>query len=107
MTANLARDKAGNLRASLENVTIVLKGPKFPGNVGSAARCANNMGIGRMIVVGNRDLDREAVLQMATHESKQIVAAIRHFDTLDEALAEFTWAVGTTARQGSPPQRPR
>ncbi len=101
MTANLARDKAGNLRASLENVTIVLKGPKFPGNVGSAARCANNMGIGRMIVVGNRDLDREAVLQMATHESKQIVAAIRHFDTLDEALAEFTWIVGTTARQGS------
>jgi tRNA/rRNA methyltransferase len=89
------------MQANLENVTIVLKGPKFPGNVGSAARCAKNMGIGKMIVVGNRDLDDEAVRQMATHESKDIVEAIRHFDTLDEALAEFSWIVGTTARQGS------
>ena len=89
------------MQANLDNVTIVLKGPKFPGNVGSAARCAMNMGIGKLIVVGNRDLDDEAVRQMATHESKEIVDGIRHFDTLDEALAEFSWVVGTTARQGS------
>ena len=88
-------------QAKLENVAIVLKGPKFPGNVGSAARCAMNMGIGRLIVVGNRDLDDEALRQMATHESKEIVDGIRHFDALDEALAEFSWVVGTTARQGS------
>jgi len=89
------------MNVNLDNVTIVLKGPKFPGNVGSAARCANNMGIGKLIVVGNRDLDDEAVRQMATHVSKEIVDGIRHFDTLDEALAGFEWVVGTTARQGS------
>ncbi|MHB9096340.1 MAG: RNA methyltransferase [Syntrophales bacterium] len=89
------------MNVNLDNVTIVLKGPKFPGNVGSAARCANNMGIGKLIVVGNRELDDEAVRQMATHESKEIVDGIRHFDTLDEALAGFEWVVGTTARQGS------
>jgi tRNA/rRNA methyltransferase len=89
------------MEAHLNHVTIVLKGPKFPGNVGSTARCAKNMGIGKLIVVGNRDLDDEAVRQMATHESKDIVEAIRHFDTLDEALAGFSWIVGTTARQGS------
>ena len=89
------------MNVNLDNVTIVLKGPKFPGNVGSAARCANNMGIGKLIVVGNRDLDDEAVRQMATHESKEIVDGIRHFDTLEEALAGFEWVVGTTARQGS------
>jgi tRNA/rRNA methyltransferase len=89
------------MNVNLDNVTIVLKGPKFPGNVGSAARCANNMGIGSLIVVGNRELDDEAVRQMATHESKEIVDGIRHFDTLDEALAGFEWIVGTTARQGS------
>ena len=88
------------MNVNLDNVTIVLKGPKFPGNVGSAARCANNMGIGKLIVVGNRDLDDEAVRQMATHESKEIVDGIRHFDTLDEALAGFEWVVGTTARTG-------
>ena len=89
------------MNVNLDNVTIVLKGPKFPGNVGSAARCANNMGIGKLIVVGNRELDDEAVRQMATHESKEIVDGILHFDTLDEALAGFEWVVGTTARTGS------
>jgi tRNA/rRNA methyltransferase len=89
------------MKANLDNLTIVLKGPKFPGNVGSAARCAMNMGISKLIVVGNRDLDDEAVRQMATHVAKDIVKGIRHFDTLDEALAGFTWIVGTTARQGS------
>ncbi|MDO8944468.1 MAG: TrmH family RNA methyltransferase, partial [Desulfobacterales bacterium] len=77
------------MNVKLDNVTIVLKGPKFPGNVGSAARCAMNMGIGKMMVVGNRDLDDEAVRQMATHVSREIVDGIRHFDTLDEALAGF------------------
>lgn len=89
------------MKANLENVAIVLKGPKFPGNVGSAARCAKNMGVGKLIVVGNNDLDDEAVRQMATHESKDIVESIRHFDTLGEALADFSWVVGTTARQGT------
>jgi tRNA/rRNA methyltransferase len=89
------------MQANLENVAIVLKGPKFPGNVGSAARCAKNMGIKKLFVVGNRDLDDEAVRQMATHESKDVVESIRHFDTLDEALADFSWVVGTTARQGA------
>ena len=89
------------MNVNLDHVTIVLKGPKFPGNVGSAARCAMNMGIGKMIVVGNRGLDDEAVRQMATHVAKEIVEGIRHFDTLDEALAGFSWVVGTTARHGS------
>lgn len=89
------------MKTTLEQVTIVLKGPKFPGNVGAAARCAKNMGIGKLIVVGNRDLDDEAVRQMATHVSKDIVEGIRHFDTLDDALAGFSWVVGMTARQGS------
>jgi tRNA/rRNA methyltransferase len=89
------------MNMNLDNVTIVLKGPKFAGNVGSAARCAKNMGIGKMIIVGNRDLDDEAIRQMATHVSKDIVDTIRHFDSLDEALADFSWIVGTTARQGS------
>ena len=97
-----AAEKVKNImNMNLDNVTIVLKGPKFPGNVGSAVRCAKNMGIGKLIVVGNRDLDDEAVRQMATHESKDVVEEIRHFDTLDEALAGFSWIVGTTARQGS------
>lgn len=88
------------MHAKLDNIAIVLKGPKFAGNVGSVARCAKNMGIAELIVVGNRDLEDEAVRQMATHVAGDIVDGIRHYDTLAEALAEFNWVVGTTARHG-------
>ena len=44
------------VRAKNENITIVLNKPKYPGNVGSVARCARNMGIEKISVVGNRDL---------------------------------------------------
>ena len=36
----------------LENITVVLNRPKYPGNIGSVARCAKNMGIENIIVVG-------------------------------------------------------
>jgi len=89
------------MKAKLDNVSIILKGPKYPGNIGSTARCAKNMGIGKMIVVGRDGFEREAILQMATHEARDVVEAIRYCDTLEEALAGFTWVVGTTARRGS------
>ncbi len=88
------------MHAKLENIAIVLKSPKFAGNVGSVARCAKNMGIARLIVVGNRDLDDEELRKMATHVSNDIVEGIVHYDTLDEALSAFNWVVGTTARHG-------
>ena len=83
------------------NIAIVLNKPKYPGNVGSAARCAMNMGIDKLVVVGNRDLDMEEMKTMATHVAAYIVDGIRYFDFLDEALAGFTYIVGTTARRGS------
>lgn len=88
------------MHAKLDNIAIVLKGPKFSGNVGSVARCAKNMGVAELIVVGNRELEDEEMRKMATHVAGDIVDGIRHCDTLDEALAGFNWVVGTTARHG-------
>ena len=88
-------------RAKTENITIVLNKPKYPGNVGSVARCARNMGIEKISVVGNRDLAPEEMKQMATHFAAGIVDRIQHFDGLDEALARFQYIVGTTSRRGS------
>ncbi|HYA15601.1 MAG TPA: RNA methyltransferase [Syntrophales bacterium] len=88
-------------RVKTANITIVLNKPKYPGNVGSAARCARNMGIEKLSVVGNRDLAVEEMKQMATHFAAGIVANIQHFDRLDEALAGFNFIVGTTSRRGS------
>ncbi len=88
-------------RVKTENITIVLNKPKYPGNVGSVARCARNMGIEKISVVGNRDLVVEDMKQMATHFAAGIVARIQHFERLDEALAKFNYIVGATSRRGS------
>ena len=83
------------------NITIVLNKPKYPGNVGSVARCAKNMGIENIFVVGNRDLEIEGMKQMSTHFAAGSVDRIQHFDCLDEALANFQYVAGATSRRGS------
>lgn len=89
------------LKVNLDNVAIVLSRPKFPGNVGSAARCAKNMGIRRLIVVGNRDMPMEEIRQMATHIADDVVTGVQYHDHLDAALAGFQYVVGTTGRKGA------
>ncbi len=89
-----------NSRARLENISIVLNRPKYGGNIGSAARCAMNMGIEKLIVVGHPEPDGEAMKQMATHVAAPVLDGIRYFDTLSEALGAFRYVVGTTARRG-------
>ena len=59
-----------------------------------------NMGIDKLVVVGNRDLAMEEMKTMATHVAAGIVDGIRYFDSLNEALAGFHYIVGTTARRG-------
>ena len=94
--------KGIGMQANLENVAIVLKGPKFPGNVGSAARCAKKH--------GSREADRlwgtgTSTMRLSDRwpptNPRTLWSRSAHCDTLDEALADFSWVVGTTARQGT------
>ena len=85
---------------SLDHIAIVLNKPRFPENIGSAARAIQNMGIGRLIVVAPEDFDPEKVNRLATHAAKDVVNNIKHFNSLPEALTDFTYIVGTTARLG-------
>jgi tRNA/rRNA methyltransferase len=84
----------------LQNVAIVLMQPKYPENIGAAARVAMNMGISRLIVVRDEEPDREKMLKMATHEAADLIEGITLHDSLAPALAPFSYVVGTTARQG-------
>jgi len=84
----------------LANAAIVLVGPKFPENVGSAARTAMNMGIGRLILVCPELPDREKMLKLATQKATHLIDTIERYDELGEALAPFAWVIGTSARQG-------
>ncbi len=98
------------IKSALANVAIVLVEPKYPENIGAAARSAVNMGISRLVVVRNEDPDRETMLRMATHNAAQLIDTMQIFRSLEPALEPFSLVVGTTARQGrqrKPPSTPR
>jgi len=86
---------------------IVLVEPKFEENIGAAARVAMNMGIGALKVVGERPLDRERMLKMATHKAARLIEEMECHRDCAAALAEFSLVVGTTARTGRQRKIPR
>jgi tRNA/rRNA methyltransferase len=87
-----------------ENIAIVLQRPRYPENIGAAARAMCNMGFTRLVVVEAENWDEARIRRLATHEAGSMVDRIRRFDSLHEALAPFGHVVGTTARLGG--QRP-
>lgn len=84
----------------LDNIHIVLQRPRYPENIGSAARAMCNMGFRHLSVVAPENYDLERVKKLATHVSANIVAGIRVFDDLPAALKEYSYVAGTTARLG-------
>ena len=84
----------------LANLAIVLVRPKNPENIGAAARIAFNMGISRIILVGEQLPERETMAKTATHNAAHLLDRIEIFAKIEEALADFSVIVGTTARRG-------
>ncbi len=88
------------IRIRLDRIALVLVKPRHPENIGSAARAACNMGIGRLVVVDPENYDIDRIRTLATHAASKVVNDIRRFDDLQTALAEYQYIVGTTARLG-------
>jgi tRNA/rRNA methyltransferase len=84
----------------LDNIAIVLQQPRYPENIGAAARAMCNMGIHRLLVVSPRNFDSDKVFRLATHAAADVVDHIEMYDGLDSALSSFSYVVGTTARLG-------
>jgi len=74
--------------------------PKYPENIGAAARSAFNMGLCRLIMVGDERPQREAMAKMATHKAVHLIDSMEVHGNLADALAPFSYIVGTTARRG-------
>jgi len=89
-----------SLKAKTRNISVVLYKPKYAGNVGSVARAAKNMGVKSLVIVGKADYDREAMVQRSTHLAADVLDAITYCETIEEALGNFQYIVGTTARLG-------
>lgn len=90
------------MEAWLGRVSIILLRPKYPENIGSAARAALNMGIGQLLVVGTPLTPQalEQAMKTATHHAAHLLEGIRYCDQLAEAVCNFALVVGATARRG-------
>jgi len=86
--------------ARLSNVGLILVGPRYPENIGAAARVGLNFGISTLTVVADTPPDQERMLKMATHKAAHLIREMRLVQTTREAAAPFHFIVGTTARQG-------
>ncbi len=85
---------------NLDNIHIVLNRPRYPENIGSAARAMWNMGLHRLVVVAPENFDLQQVLKLSTHEAAHVVKQAQHHEQLPEALSGYHYVVGTTARLG-------
>jgi len=85
----------------LTNISIVLHRPRYPENIGAAARAICNMGIGQLVVVDPQNCDLTKVLKMATHGAIDIVEGMDICADIKEALAPYRYVVGATARLGT------
>ncbi|MCU0560403.1 MAG: RNA methyltransferase [Desulfobacterales bacterium] len=94
-------------RINLANVAIVLVQPNISENIGAAARAMCNMGLRRLVLVDPPRCDLTRVCKMATHAALDVVEAMEIHPGLPEALKDFGYVVGTTARLGGERQAVR
>ena len=87
-------------KVNFDNISIVLKQPRCPENIGAAARAIRNMGIGRLVLVNPINYDIAKVMKLATHAAAEVVEQIEFYEELKEALSPYSYVVGTTARTG-------
>ncbi|MFK7977293.1 MAG: tRNA (cytosine(32)/uridine(32)-2'-O)-methyltransferase TrmJ [Halioglobus sp.] len=82
---------------NLKNVRIVLVNTSHPGNIGGSARAMKNMGIERLYLVAPRQFpDEQAVWRAAS--AQDVLENVVITQTLEEAIADCQFVVGTSAR---------
>jgi tRNA/rRNA methyltransferase/tRNA (cytidine32/uridine32-2'-O)-methyltransferase len=82
----------------LAAVNVVLFEPRDPINIAGCARAMKNMGLSSLRLVRPVAYDSQRLIGVA-HDTEEILAGIRHYDTLDEALADCVRVAGFTARR--------
>jgi len=83
----------------LSDIVIILCRASEPGNVGAVCRVMKNMGLSQLRMVAPEPLDEAPLLARAVH-AEDIWRSARFFDTLADAIADCSLAVGTTRRRG-------
>lgn len=81
----------------LDPIQIVLYQPEDVVNVASIIRVMSNFGLPHLRLVEPAAFDPYRIEGIA-HHTEKLVAATRHFGTLDEAVADCSLVFGTTGR---------
>ncbi len=82
----------------LAAATVVLYESQDPINIGAVVRAMKNMGVLDLRLVRPCAYDRNRIEQIA-HDTRDVVERIRHFDTLEEALADCVYVVAFSGRR--------
>ena len=86
------------MTSALSRIRIVLVEPSHPGNIGGAARALKTMGFSDLAVVNpTRFPDPQA--QWRAAGAQDVLEATSVYDSLQEAIADRHWIVGTSTRQ--------
>ena len=80
-----------------DNISIVLVNPSHPGNIGAAARAMKTMGLSQLCLVAPDEFPSGTATALACG-ADDILSNARVCATLDEALADCRYVVGTSAR---------
>jgi tRNA (cytidine32/uridine32-2'-O)-methyltransferase len=87
-----------DMNALDQYVKVVLVETSHPGNIGAAARAMKNMGLSRLVLVSPEDFPNEkAVFRAAS--AADLLASVEVYETLDDAIADCSLVVGTSARE--------
>jgi TrmH family RNA methyltransferase len=82
----------------LTAVTVVLYESQDPINIGAVIRAMKNMGVWDLRLIRPCHYDPNRIEQIA-HDTRDVVERIRHFDTIDEALADCVHVVAFSGRR--------
>jgi len=85
-----------------DNIRIVLVNPSHPGNIGGAARAMKNMGLRHLCLVAPRAFPHEQARWRAAAAADLLDGAVL-MPTVDDAIADCQFVVGTSARGRSIP----
>lgn len=84
----------------LQNIYIILSHPITADNIGAAARAIKNMGFSRLRLVSPRRNWRKGAQTLACN-AQDVLKNAEIFTTLEEAVQDLNWTVGTTCRIGT------
>ena len=84
--------------STLDGIVFILDRPQDVVNVGAVVRVLGNFGLPYLRLIEPAAFDPERILTIA-RRGHDVLAATRRFDSLEEALQDVAFVLGTTSRE--------